>query len=54
MKIEEQLAEIDNSIKEEKRKKGLVKGSAKSQLTVVITTDSTKKIQLQMTYGQSR
>ncbi len=52
IRIEEQLTAVDDKIQEEKRKKSSVKGSANSQLTVVINTDSTASIRFQLTYGK--
>lgn len=53
MKIEEQIMEIDKKIREEKRKKASVKGSANSELVVVIVADSAARVQFHLTYGES-
>ncbi|KAF5359447.1 hypothetical protein D9756_002930 [Leucocoprinus leucothites] len=50
MKIEGQIAELDNQIQEENRKKTLVKGSVNTELGIVIAADNDTQIQLNLTY----
>ncbi|KAJ3569897.1 hypothetical protein NP233_g4752 [Leucocoprinus birnbaumii] len=50
MKIEEQISELDNQIQEERRKKTSIKGTLNTEMTIVITADRSKQIQLRLTY----
>ncbi|KAF5359448.1 hypothetical protein D9756_002931 [Leucocoprinus leucothites] len=50
MKIEEQMAELDSQIQEERRKNTLVKGSINTELGIVIVADNDTQIQLNLTY----
>lgn len=51
-KLEAEIETIDKSIKEEKKKLSLRKGSAKMEITVVITADSDTRADLKLSYSE--
>ncbi|KXN80616.1 Protein F37C4.5 [Leucoagaricus sp. SymC.cos] len=50
MKIEEQIAEVNKQIQEEKRKKAQVKGSVNTEIGLVIAAEGEARIRLHLTY----